>query len=157
MWWIRRILRGDPEARSFRTTADHPPDRLRQIAVGAVVALLALIAMLWISDPPVDVVLVNASGRPLTFAWQPNRFGPMVEAVYEPCHSTSQVLEAGAQWRVTLDGTPIVGSDNFSLPRFTGLVAIEARIESDGSVQMVGPHPVARPLDAPIVACPELG
>jgi hypothetical protein len=121
------------------------------VAVG--VLLLDVLAQSWISGHTVDLVVVNASGRPVEISWLPAPYGDATSEVDGGCASHSLPLSRGQSWRVVQDGEVVLDSSSASLPLLSSLVAVEVWLDADGSVRIVPAHDVARLPDAPYPNC----
>jgi hypothetical protein len=96
----------------------------------------------------VDVVIVNASGTPAEFSWQPGLFAETATIPVAGCEAKSVELVAGASWRFVSDSLD-VNSSSVNAPPFTRQVAVEIWLAPDGSSRLVSAHPIDRPIDAP--------
>jgi hypothetical protein len=101
----------------------------------------------------VDVVIVNASGLPAQFSWQPQPFAEETTVAIGGCESKSMVLRAGEHWHI--EHGRYEGTSNFvDVPLTAQLVAVEIWLDPDQSVRMIQAHPVDQPIDAPVpVGC----
>ena len=96
----------------------------------------------------VDVVVVNASGLPARFSWQPQLFGEETTVSIDGCASKSIVLRAGEHWHI--EHGRYEGTSNFvDVPLTAQLVAVEIWLDPDQSVRTIQAHPVDQPVDAP--------
>lgn len=121
------------------------------VSVG--VLLAGAFGQSWINGHTVNLVVVNASGRPVEISWQPRAGLEATSEEEEGCTSTSLPLSRGHSWRVSQDGSVILDSSSASLPLLSSLVAVEVWLDADGSVRIVPAHDVARLVDAPYPNC----
>lgn len=121
------------------------------------VAAAVIIGLAWggwrLAGQRVNVVIVNASGQPIEFSWQPALFVPLETVTIGGCESKSADLLAGEGWRLMRDGDLVAHASVVSVPPLARRVAVEIRLEPDDSV-LIGPtSEVERPIDAPYPPC----
>lgn len=129
--------------------------RWRRIAVSAAVLVLIGTALVqgWVNSHTVDLIVVNASGRPVEVSWQPTPFAALVSLTDPGCNSRSMPVSRGTSWVVARDGQTLLDSSSANLPLLSSLVAVEIWLDPNGSVRIVGPHEVAALVDAPSPDC----
>ncbi|HEX7949759.1 MAG TPA: hypothetical protein VF494_05375 [Candidatus Limnocylindrales bacterium] len=129
--------------------------RWRRVVVVLAVAVVALVAgvQMWIAGHTVDLVVVNTSGTPVEVAWQPAPGAATTSEIEPGCSSVSLPISRGSSWRVSRDSSVILESSSAALPMFDPLVAVEVWLSVDGSIRIVPPHAVDRPIDAPYPSC----
>lgn len=126
--------------------------RATLVVIGGVL-LADLIAQSWINGHTVDLVVANASGRPVEISWQRAPGAGTSSEVVPACGSYSMPLSRGDTWRVSQDGNVILDSSRASLPLLSPMVAVEVWLDADGSVRIDPAHDVARLVDAPYPVC----
>lgn len=118
--------------------------------------LIAVVGAGWLAwrweIQTVNVVMVNASGLPATFSWQPQLFAGEETVPLGGCESKSVTLRAGERWRLDHDRLQM-NSAAIEVPPFTTGVAIEIWIDADGSSRYVPPYAVDQPVPAPQPDC----
>jgi hypothetical protein len=125
---------------------------LRLVAV--VIAMSGFLFAQWRLNQTVNVVVVNASGQPIEFSWQPHPFGQLVSVTRNGCETSSMDLRAGETWRVTnAAGEIIAGSASVSVPLFAPRVAVEVWLYRDGMIRTVPVHETSGPVGAPYPPC----
>ena len=127
----------------------------------AVLLVVIGVAVAWLGwrweVQTVDVVIVNASGLPGQFSWQPQVFADEVTVTIGGCESKSIQLRAGEHWRFDHDRLEM-NSSVVDVPTFVREVAFEIWLDADGSSRTVPVHPVDGPVNAPIPSgCSSLG
>jgi hypothetical protein len=128
--------------------------RRRVVLIAVLGVLLAdVLAQSWVNGHTVDLVVVNASGRPVEISWQPAPGAATISQADAGCGSRSLPLSRGSAWRVVRDGQVVLDSSTASLPVLSSLVAIEVWLDTVGSVRVVPAHDVSRLVDAPIPSC----
>ncbi len=127
--------------------------RRAALIIAAGVLLLDVLAQSWINGHTVDLVVVNASGRPVEISWQPAPYGERTSEIDGGCASHSLPLSRGQSWRVVQGGNVVLDSSGASLPLLAWLVAVEVWLDADGSIRIVPAHDVARLVDAPMPNC----
>jgi hypothetical protein len=128
--------------------------RRRAALIFAVAVLLAdVLAQSWVNGHTVNLVVVNASGKPVEISWQPAASASTASELDAGCASHSLPLSRGQSWRVSQDGNVVLDSSSASLPLFSSLVAVEVWLDVDRSVRIVPAHDVARLVDAPYPNC----
>ena len=132
------------------------PIAVRRWWIGAaLVAAVVLLGVLpWrLTGQHINLVVVNESGRPVEFAWQPGLFWEKVSVTRNGCESNSMDLHAGLEWTLTGDdGAIILDSADIDVPFFTPRVAVEVRVDEQGA-HIVPARAVNAPLDAPYPDC----
>ena len=122
----------------------------------ALVAVIAVGATGWLAwrwaIQTVDVVLVNESGVPGSFSWQPGPFAGEVTVALGGCESKSITLRAGERWHLVHKSVEM-NSSAIEVPPFVAGVAIEVWIAADGSSRFVPPYEVDQPVGAPAPRC----
>ena len=124
--------------------------------VAAIVGVVVLLGVLpWrLTGQHINLVVVNESGRPVAFAWQPALFSEKTSVTRSGCESSSMDLQAGLEWTLTAeDGEVILDSAEVDVPFFTPRVAVEVRLSEQGNVEIARPRAVETPIDAPYPAC----
>jgi len=124
--------------------------------VAAIVAAVLLLGVLpWrLTGQHINLVVVNESGRPVEFTWQPGLFLEKVSVTRNGCESSSMDLQAGLEWTLTGDeGGVILDSAGVDVPFFTPRLAVEVRLNEQGGVTIAPARAVSAPLDAPYPAC----
>lgn len=123
------------------------------LALGALVAIVAAgwLAWRW-AIQTVDVVLVNESGVPGSFSWQPGLFAAEETVTLGGCESKSITLRAGERWHL-LHNSVEMNSSAIEVPPLVSGIAIEVWIAPDGSSRFVPPYVVAQPVGAPAPRC----
>ncbi|HEY4227281.1 MAG TPA: hypothetical protein VGM49_03000 [Candidatus Limnocylindrales bacterium] len=96
----------------------------------------------------VDVVIVNASGLPGQFSWQPQVFADEVTVDVGGCESKSIQLLAGERWQFDHDRIQ-ARSAAVDVPLFGKEVAVEIWLGADGSSRLIAAHPIDGPMNAP--------
>jgi hypothetical protein len=120
----------------------------------AVVASVLAVAGYWhVYGQEVEVLLINESGRPLTFSWQPSPFLDEVSVLRNGCESGSLVLHRGQSWRLEWGDGVIANSLTAVMPPFARLVVVEIRIDRSGSVLVSPPLAVDAPVGAQVPDC----
>ena len=126
----------------------------RAALIVAVAVLLAdVLVQSWINGHTVNLVVVNASGKPVEISWQPAASSSTASEVDAGCASHSLPLSRGQSWRVAQDGNAVLDSSSASLPLLSSLIAVEVWLDADGSVRVVPAHDVAHLVDAPYPNC----
>lgn len=127
----------------------------RAIAVALVaVAVVAGAAAEWrLNGQHVNVVVINASGTPVQFEWQPAPFAETVSVDRSGCESSSMDLRAGEGWRLSREGETILDSSAVSVPLLAGRVAVEVWLGADQSVRIEPAREVEAPVGAPYPRC----
>lgn len=125
------------------------------ILAAIVVAVLVLGMVLWrLAGQHINLVVVNESGSPVEFSWQPGLFAEKVSVTRSGCESSSMDLQAGLEWMLTGDdGGVILDSTGVDLPFFTPRVAVEVRLTEQDGVHVAPARAVNAPLNAPYPAC----
>ena len=124
--------------------------------VWAIVAAILLLGVLpWrLAGQHVNLVVVNESGRPVEFRWQPGLFLEMASVTWNGCESSSMDLQAGLEWSLTADdGATVLDSAAVEVPLFTERVLVEVRLSERGDVSIGSPRSVDTPIDAPDLDC----
>ena len=120
----------------------------------AVVAIVLTMAGYWhVYGQEVEVLLVNESGRPLTFSWQPGPFLDEASVIRNGCESGSLVLLGGESWKLEWGDGLIASSSTTAMPPFARLVVVEIRIDRSGSVVVSPPLAIGAPLGAQVPDC----
>ena len=128
----RPARRASRPARSRRSPFDAPlrPSNARRMSkrraalIVAVAVLLAdVLAQSWINGHTVNLVVVNASGKPVEISWQPAASASTASELDGGCASHSLPLSRGQSWRVSQDGNVVLDSSSASLPLLSSLVA----------------------------------
>ena len=128
--------------------------RRRMVLIAAAIIVVAGgLAQALVNSQTVNLVVVNASGKPVDIAWQPSFGAATVSAPKGGCESTSMQLARGESWTVSRDGVPVLDASTAGLPLVAPMVAVEVWLDPDGSVRIVPPHEIARPVDSPIPNC----
>lgn len=121
-------------------------------ARGAFVGIVLLVVLGWLGwrweIQTVNLVMVNASGIPAQFSWQPQLFAEEATVSIAGCESKSIELRAGERWRFTHDRLEMTSSV-VDVPLFVSGVAVEIWLATDGSSRYVPAYPVDEPLNAP--------
>ena len=124
--------------------------------VAAIVGAIVLLGVLpWrLTGQHINLVVVNESGRPVDFAWQPGLFLEKASVIRGGCESSSMDLQAGLEWTLTAEGGGVIlDSAEIDVPFFTPRVAVEVRLSERGDVEIARPRVVETPLNAPYPAC----
>lgn len=127
--------------------------RLVAIAIATMLVVAIVAGQWWLNGHTVDLVVVNASGRPVEIAWEPAPGAPMSSEVDAGCSSSSLPLSRGSAWRVSVDGDVVIDSAAAALPIFEPLVAVEVWLAKDGSIRIVPAHAISKLVDAPYPDC----
>ncbi|MEO8272454.1 MAG: hypothetical protein ABI620_00130 [Chloroflexota bacterium] len=126
---------------------------VRALLVAVVVIAAGWLTWRW-AIQRVNVVIVNASGVPGSFSWQPNLFADEVSVSLGGCESKSIHLLAGERWHLVHESLEM-NSAAIDMPLFTPAIAIEIWIDANGSSRFVPPYPIDGPVDLPIARdCP---
>ena len=123
------------------------------LTVGVAIVLPLVVGQSWMNGHTVDLVVVNASGKPVEISWQPGGGTPTGSEVDGGCASHSLPLSRGSSWRVSQDGNVVLDSAGAQLPLFSPLVAIEVWLDANASIRIVPAHDITRPIDAPDPGC----
>jgi hypothetical protein len=104
--------------------------------------------------PELNLLVVDASGMRTDLAWQPTLAEPDLATItMEGCESHSMDLDPGQAWSVSRDGVVLAGSDTLRPAVWTGLIAVEVRLQPDGSVSVLPHRSVTEKQDAPDPGC----
>jgi hypothetical protein len=125
---------------------------VRTLLVAALIAVIALGAVAWFgwrwAAQTVNLVIVNASGIPAQFSWQPQLFADEETITIGGCEGKSMELRAGERWHFVHDRLEM-NSSVVDVPVFAREVAVEIWLAADGSSRYVPAYPVDAPINAP--------
>jgi hypothetical protein len=117
------------------------------ILIGVLVVAAALLVAWRLGGQVVNVVVVNSSGQPATFSWQPALFASAESKAIGGCESTSIELRAGETWHLSAANFE-TGSASVEVPLVAREVAFEVWLDATGQTE-VASRVVDQPIDAP--------